>query len=114
MATAVKAGKHICLSPSRFRDLVAEGVFERMPAGKYDLTTIREAYCLHMQKIAAGRAADGGAALSTQRARLADAQASAAEFKNAQAQGSVVELSVMRRQLEYVFSVLREIALSTP
>jgi hypothetical protein len=33
MVTAVEAAQHICLSPSRFRDLVAQGVFKRMPSG---------------------------------------------------------------------------------
>jgi hypothetical protein len=114
MATAVTAARHICLSASRFRDLVAAGVFKRMPAGKYDLRTIREAYCLHMQKIAQGRAADGGAALSTQRARLADALANAAEFKNAQSMGGFVSLPLFQKHFEDDLIVLRERALSTP
>jgi phage terminase Nu1 subunit (DNA packaging protein) len=114
MATAVTAAKHICLGASRFRDLVAEGVFKRMPAGKYDLKTVRETYCLHMQKIASGRGADGGAALSAKRARLADAQAQAAEFKNAQMQGGFVELPVMKNLLTVMFGIIRERLLSMP
>src|SRR3981081_3663724 len=68
MVTAVKAARHICLSPSRFRDLVDAGVFARMPPGKYDLTTVREAYCLHAQRVMAGRGDDGGKSLSERRA----------------------------------------------
>jgi hypothetical protein len=114
MSTAIQAAKHVCLSPSRFRDLVAESVFKRMPSGQYDLKTVRESYCLHMQKIAAGRAADGGASLSAQRSRLAKAQAENAEFKNALAAGRFVDLEIVQRQLEAKLTTMREVALGTP
>jgi phage terminase Nu1 subunit (DNA packaging protein) len=114
MATAAKAAKHICLSVSRFRDLVDEGVFERRPSGQYSLDVIREAYCLHAQKVMQGRGADHGAALSTQRARLAEAQTAAAEIKNAVSRGEFVSLSAMQRIAENHYSVVRERVLSTP
>jgi hypothetical protein len=34
MATAAKAAKHICLSVSRFRDLVDSDVIARQPPGQ--------------------------------------------------------------------------------
>lgn len=114
MATAVEAGRHICLEVSRFRDLVAAGVFKRKPNGRYNLDEIREAYCLHMQKVAAGRAADGGEALSAQRARLAKAQSERAEFANAIARGDYVSLSLMKQKLIATFSVFREKSLTLP
>jgi len=114
MATAATAARHICLSVSRYRDLIGEGVFKRMPAGKYDLRVIRETYCRHMQKIAAGRGADNGAALSTQRARLADAQAQRAEFENVRMMGGYVSLEVFKKQFITSLMTMRERALSTP
>jgi hypothetical protein len=114
MVTAVKAGKHICLSPSRFRDLVDAGVFERMPPGKYDLTTVREAYCLYAQKVMQGRGDDGGKALSERRGRLAEAQTIAVETKNAIMTGEFVRLVAVQNVLEREFSSMKEKILSTP
>jgi hypothetical protein len=89
MSTASEAALHICLSVSRFRDLVAEGVFKRMPPGKYSLKVIRETYCRHAQKRMAGRAADGGENLSMQRAKLASVQTARLEFEAARETGSI-------------------------
>jgi phage terminase Nu1 subunit (DNA packaging protein) len=114
MATAAKAAKHICLSVSRFRDLVDSGVIARQPPGKYDLTTVRESYIPHMQKLAAGRGADHGAALSTQRARLATAQAQAAEMKNAAFCGDLVSLSTVGKVWDREIRNVRERFLSIP
>jgi len=44
MGRQFEAGKHICLEVSRFRDLIAAGVFKRKPNGRYNLDEIREAY----------------------------------------------------------------------
>jgi phage terminase Nu1 subunit (DNA packaging protein) len=114
MATATEAAAHVFISISRFRDLVAAGTITRMPSGKYKLDRVREEYCLNAQKVMAGRAADGGAALSTQRAKLAAAQAQRAEFHNALTQGKYVEIALMKRSLERDFLIMREIALTTP
>jgi hypothetical protein len=114
MATAVKAAKHICLSPSRFRDLVDAGVFERMPPGKYDLTTVREAYCRYAQKVMQGRGDDGGKALSTQRAKLAQQQTVAAEIKNAASLGELVRVEDVIKPIQAMLAVFREVALTTP
>jgi hypothetical protein len=114
MATAVRAAKHICLGVSRFNVLVAEGVIERQKPGQYNLDVVREAYCLHAQKMMAGRGEDGGKSLSAQRTKLAAAQTQAAEFKNAQLQGGFVEIEVFKKQLITDLMGLRERALSTP
>jgi hypothetical protein len=114
MSTASEAALHICLSVSRFRDLVAEGVFKRMPPGKYSLKVIRETYCRHAQKRMAGRAADGGENLSMQRARLASVQTARLEFEAAREQGQYVHLDVMKRLLIRSFAVFREQSLGMP
>lgn len=113
MATAAQAAKHICLSVSRFRDLIGT-VFERQPSGRYDLTTIREAYCLHAQKVMAGRADDGGKALSERRGRLAEAQTQAVELKTAIMSGEYVSLDAVQRIWESDLIVFRERSLSVP
>jgi hypothetical protein len=112
MATAVQAAKHIFISPSRFRDLVSAGTITRKPSGGYKLDEVREQYIVNAQKIMAGRGSDGGAALSTQRAKLAAAQTATAEFRNAQTRGQFVKLSVMQRMLAGVFGVFREQSLT--
>jgi hypothetical protein len=114
MVTAVKAGKHICLSPSRFRDLVDAGVFERMPPGKYDLTTVREAYCLYAQKVMQGRGDDGGKALSERRGRLAEAQTVAVEMKNRIASREYVRLASVVERVEEHYVIVRERVLTMP
>jgi hypothetical protein len=114
MATAIKAAKHIFISPSRFRDLLDAEIITRMPAGKYVLDKVREEYILNAQKVMAGRAGEGGAALSTQRARLATAQSERAEFQNAISRGDYVKLSVMKDGLIALFSVMRERTLTLP
>jgi phage terminase Nu1 subunit (DNA packaging protein) len=114
MSTANESAKHIFLGISRFRDLIGSGAITRQKSGRYKLDVVREEYCLHMQKIAAGRGADGGAALSEQRSRLAGAQAERAEFENVRAMGGFVELEVFKRQLVADLMTTRERALSTP
>jgi hypothetical protein len=61
-----------------------------------------------------GRAADGGKALSTARARLAEAQAEAAELKNAIARGDFIALKVIETGLATLFGVIRELILTLP
>jgi hypothetical protein len=62
----------------------------------------------------AGRAADGGEALSTQRAKLAAVQTQRLEFEAAREQGQYVHLDVMKRLLIRMFSVFREQSLGMP
>src|SRR5437016_4121220 len=107
MATAVQAAQHIHLSPSRFRDYVAQGVIKRRPSGRYDLDEVREAYCLHAQKVMAGRLDEGGKSLATQRARLATAQADAQIMRTGIMAGEFVRLSVLERVTGQVFMAMR-------
>jgi hypothetical protein len=114
MATAVKAGQHICLSVSRFHDLVAGGVITRAPPGKYDLDKVREEYCRHAQKVMQGRGSDNGASLSAQRVKLAEQQTIAVERRNAAEAGDLVSLDLIGRRLDSTFTTMREIALGVP
>jgi phage terminase Nu1 subunit (DNA packaging protein) len=100
MATATEAAQHVYLSVGRFRDLLGSGVITRRPSGEYVLDDVRREYIANAQRVMAGRGGDSAAALSTQRARLAAAQTSAAEFRNALTQGGFVELRLMQRTLE--------------
>jgi phage terminase Nu1 subunit (DNA packaging protein) len=115
MATAAQAAKHLFISPSRFRDLVSAGTITHQPSGAYVLDTVREQYIRHAQLVMSGRGAEGGvAALSTQRARLAEAQTHAALLKNAITSGDYVSVAVMERELTGLFGSMREIALGLP
>jgi hypothetical protein len=108
MATAAQAADHIYLSISRFRDLVAVGTITRQPTGKYRLDKVREQYCKNAQLVMQGRGAEGGKALSTARARLAEAQAEKAELANAIAKHEYISTTEMRKYIEVIFAVIRE------
>src|SRR2546421_9273408 len=114
-ASTAEAARHIDLSDVSFAKLLNDGIIERQDrATGYDLTKVRLKCFAHLRSVAAGRGGeDGGAVLSTQRAKLAAAQTQAAEFKNMQAMGQFVELSLMQRMLQQTFLVMREIALGT-
>lgn len=109
--TAAKAAVHLCMSPSRFRDLLDEGVIERQTSRGYDLDVVRRQYIEHIRKIAAGHGKGGGANLAEQRAKLAAAQTQAALFKNGIAAGNFADLALTKRLLESMFSAMREQAL---
>jgi hypothetical protein len=112
-ATAVQAAQHIHLGPSRFRDLVASGVFSHATRGNYSLNKVREEYCSNATKVMAGRAADGGASLSKQRARLATAQAEKAERANAIEAGEFVAVKGAVDDVDrFIFRPMREILLT--
>jgi hypothetical protein len=113
-ATAVQAAQHIHLGPSRFRDLVASGVFSHATRSNYSLNKVREEYCSNATKVMAGRAADGGASLSKQRARLATAQAESAERKNDLEAGLLVPVKDVCDTIEPCFVVMRERLLGLP
>jgi len=114
MATATEAGNHIFISPSRFRDLIGVGTITRMAAGRYSLDKVREEYCKNAQKVMQGRAADSGATLSAQRARLATAQAEGAELRNAVSRGDFIALKLVETSLAALFSTIRENVLTLP
>src|SRR5258706_7605432 len=115
-ASAAAAAAHINLSGVSFARLLNLGVIVRQTREVgYDLRVVRFARLNQLEALAAGRGGeDGGALLSTQRAKLAAAQANAAEFKNAQMMGDYMPLGVVKKQLETTFMVARERALSTP
>jgi phage terminase Nu1 subunit (DNA packaging protein) len=114
MATSAAAAKHIFISTSRFRDLVAGGVITHQANGKYDLAVVREEYIRNLQKVSAGRGGDGGAGLAKQRTRLESARTESVELKNAIARAEFVSLAAVQRVVEDQYSVVRERTLSTP
>jgi phage terminase Nu1 subunit (DNA packaging protein) len=113
-ATAVQAAQHIHLGPSRFRDLVASGVFSHATRGNYSLSLVRQEYCANATKVMAGRGADGGASLSKQRARLATAQAETAERRNQAEAGLLVEVASVVGTIEPLLVVVRQGLLNLP
>src|ERR1700676_5486108 len=103
MSTASQAAQHVFISVGRFRDLVGAGVIIRKDTGKYVFDEVREQYCRNAHNVMDWRGSDSGAALSTQRARLAAAQTASAEFKHKLATGNYVDLGLMQRPLEHLF-----------
>jgi hypothetical protein len=108
VATAASAAKHIFISTSRFRDLVANGTITHQKPGEYRLETVRREYITNAQRVMQRRGENGGKALSEQRARLADVQAQRAEFLLLKDQGQFVELTLMQTMLTRAFGVFRE------
>ncbi|MGD9766864.1 MAG: hypothetical protein AB7U62_04400 [Pseudolabrys sp.] len=114
MATQVQAAQHIDLGERRFRELIEAGVFERRPAGQYDLDTVRIAYIRHLREVAAGRGADNDARLSDARVLLTLEQRENIALKNAAVRGDVVSVEEVGKQVERVFTVVRERLLAIP
>jgi len=113
MATAPVAAKHICISVTRFRDLVAAGTITKAPSGRYSLDQVREEYILNLQAVASGRGVDH-AGLTQQRAKLEAARAGMVEHKLAVMRGDFVSLDLVEKKLNPLFLNFREQALSTP
>lgn len=94
MATQHDIARHLGIAQPTVAGLVRSGVIAAAGRGSYDLDAARLAYCSHLREQAAGRAGQPGAALdlSTERARLAAAQAEAQERKNAHERGDVMSI----------------------
>lgn len=114
MASAPVAAKHICLSVTRFRDLVAAGTIKHAPRGEYDLDAVREQYIGYLQSVASGRGGTDGAGLSKQRTQLEKARTEAILFKNSINRGDFVSLKTLSKVFEREFANIRERLLSTP
>jgi hypothetical protein len=112
--TASEAAAHIDLGVGRFGELVETNIIPRQKTRSYRLDDVRQVYIRHLRSVAAGHGADNGAALSTQRARLADAQTRAAELKTGIMAGDFVRLASVRKVLEREFGTMREKILTTP
>ncbi len=114
MATIAEAAAHIDLGERRFYELVEGDVIERCQPGEYDLDQVRVTYIRHIRKIGAGRGAEKGIDLASERARLAREQTEAAAFKNAIARGEYVEIEEACRQMEADYGLVRQRILAMP
>ena len=116
MATQKQCAAHLFMSTERFNVLLNDGVIERMPAGKYELDTIREQYIKHVRDIASGRSGNMKANLdlTEERARLAKEQADSQEMKNSVQRGSLVQIDDVVDIVEEQFIDLRAKLLGMP
>ena len=92
MATQRDIADHLGITQPAVAGLVRDGIIAAAARGSYDVDAARLAYCAHLREQAAGRAGQPGAALdlSTERARLAAAQAESIERKNAHERGDIL------------------------
>lgn len=104
------------VSNQTFATMIKDGIFERqLPSNGYDLRAVVRACFAHSRRIAGGRGGvDGGAVLSSARARQSIAAAEHAEFRNAIQRGDYVLSSLVEERLGSTFAMQREIALSVP
>lgn len=114
MATIVEAAAHIDLGERRFFELLENGTIERCRPGEYDLDQVRVTYIRHIRKISAGRGAEKGIDLASERARLAREQTEAAALKNAIARGEYVAIEEVGRQVENEYGLVRQRLLAIP
>jgi len=114
MATIAEAAAHIDLGERRFFELLENGTIERCHPGEYDLDQVRITYIRHIRKISAGRGAEKGIDLASERARLAREQTEAAALKNAVARGEYVAIEEVGRQVEAEYGLVRQRLLAIP
>jgi phage terminase Nu1 subunit (DNA packaging protein) len=115
MATVAECSEHCFVSVTRLRDLIAAGKITHAANGQYDFTTVRREYIKYLQESAAGRGDGvGGVALSTQRARLASAQADRAVRRNQIESGGYVRLETFAKIVDETFLIVRERLLNLP
>ncbi len=114
MATIAEAAAHIDLGERRFYELLEGDVIERCQPGEYNLDHVRVTYIRHIRKIGAGRGAEKGIDLASERARLAREQTEAAAFKNAIARGEYVAIEEAGRQMEADYGLVRQRILAMP
>ena len=108
-----EAAQHIFLGQRRFYELLNDGAIERQASG-YLLDDVRKQYIFHMRKMAAGRGAESGLDLASERARLAREQTQAAALKNAATRGEYISIEEVGRQLEEEYGVIRQRLLTIP
>jgi phage terminase Nu1 subunit (DNA packaging protein) len=92
-------------------DYVANDIIQKLPSGKFDQDDCRDRVFAHLRERAAGRVSGE---LLKQRTEQAKEQTEAMKLKNAIARGDYVSLSLVRKNLESMFLVLRTHILAMP
>ena len=106
----IEFGVLVGISQQAVSDLITRRVLsEDGTAGQW----LRE-YCGHLREQAAGRNADGGMNLATERARLSRAQAEIAEMNLAERRGSLVPIAELEPRLKSAIIAAREYMLGQP
>jgi phage terminase Nu1 subunit (DNA packaging protein) len=113
---AAALGLLLGISDRAVRDMAKAGHVVAVGKNRYDVAASVPKYCDHLRKLAMGKygdTADVGAGTRA-RARLAEAQASLAEAKNARLRGSLLEADAVQREWSAVLSAVRARMLSVP
>lgn len=115
MSTISEVCRWCGISRPTFYSALKRGVVTQKPRGQYNVQQVARAL------IKDGQAAKGGhgdyaskLALSEARAALAREQAAAVRMKNAVTRREYAPLSVIQRQVEFMFAAFRERVLSIP
>jgi phage terminase Nu1 subunit (DNA packaging protein) len=114
---AAALGSWLGVHARRVRALAERGIAERAGRGRYRLRESVAAYIQHLREVAAGRgpaAGAGGPDLVAERARLARAQALAAEMKNDIALGRVVLVEDVALVFAEEYRALRDFLRALP
>lgn len=100
----------IGISQPAVSDLLKRGVLSRDATA----TTWLLEYCTNLREQAAGRQADGGLNLATERARLSRAQADIAELNLRERRGELVPIAGLEHKLKAAVIAAREYLLQQP
>ena len=105
---------HLGCSTNTIVNYVAQGIITKRKDGSYDQDACRLKAFAHLRLLRQGAAAAAGDLhLSAERAKLAQKQTEALEFKNALAKGEYVPISIVAGALEARISIARERLLSS-
>ena len=103
------------ITPGALTGLVKRGIAVKLGHDAYDLTASTRAYLEHLRGTASGRGGEEQVlTLTGERARLARAQAEAAELKNAQTRGELVKADQVVTEWRGILTDLRAELLALP
>lgn len=107
-ASVDEASAHLCMTPKRFRELVAAGIVTKADGKGYDLDTVRREYLGYLDRSMLGRASkpddlDPVAERARKDAEMADRLA----LQNAQTRAELAPVSLFHQTFTDVFAVVR-------
>lgn len=114
-ASVDEASAHLCLTPKRFRELVAAGVIGKADGKGYDLDTVRREYIDHLRKPMLGRASKpDGLDPVAERARKDKEMADRLALQNATTRDELAPVPVFQQAFADVFAIVRARIMAMP
>ena len=112
--TADELGGLLGIAGRTVRELASQGLLVKGARGRYDAPASVASYCRHLREIAAGRAGDAQAGLTSERARQAREHADGMAMKNAVARGELVSAAEVRMTWAMILADVRAGILAVP